>query len=196
VPDLKNGPGHYPTTPLPGQPGNAAIAGHRTTYGAPFNRLDELDVGDEVVTTTQQGEFHYEVTEEIVVRPYQTEVLDPTEDAMLTLTTCNPKYSARERLVIKAKLVDEPASAPTERPEPEPERPDVDPAGLSGERVGRGPAILWGAIAALVALVVWLLARRRRTGVKWAIYAAGAPVFLVVLYVFFENFSRLLPANF
>src|SRR5688572_17974537 len=55
--DLKKGPGHYPETPLPGQEGNAAIAGHRTTYGAPFNRIDELEPGDEIVVTTVQGEF-------------------------------------------------------------------------------------------------------------------------------------------
>ena len=61
--DLKKGPGHYPETPLPGQEGNAAIAGHRTTYGAPFNRLDELEPGDEITVTTVQGEFTYEVTE-------------------------------------------------------------------------------------------------------------------------------------
>ena len=56
------GPGHYPDTPLPGQPGNAAIAGHRTTYGAPFNRIDELEQGDEILVTTAQGAFRYEVS--------------------------------------------------------------------------------------------------------------------------------------
>ena len=61
VADLKRGPGHYPDSPLPGQPGNAAIAGHRTTYGAPFNRLDELEQGDEILVTTVQGAFRYEV---------------------------------------------------------------------------------------------------------------------------------------
>src|SRR5215510_13361010 len=53
--DLKKGPGHYPDSPLPGQPGNAAIAGHRTTYGAPFNRINELNPGDEILITTLQG---------------------------------------------------------------------------------------------------------------------------------------------
>ena len=67
--DLKKGPGHYPETPLPGQEGNAAIAGHRTTYGAPFHRLDELEPGDEITVTTVQGEFTYEVTETHIVSP-------------------------------------------------------------------------------------------------------------------------------
>jgi sortase A len=73
--DLKKGPGHYPNTPLPGQEGNAAIAGHRTTYGAPFHRLDELNPGDEITVTTVQGEFTYEVTETLIVSPGQVEVL-------------------------------------------------------------------------------------------------------------------------
>ena len=104
VPDLRKGPGHYPDSPMPGQLGNAAIAGHRTTYGAPFNRIDELAPGDEITIVTVSGSFHYTVTGQLVVTPKQTEVLDATADATLTLTTCNPKYSARERLVVKARL--------------------------------------------------------------------------------------------
>ncbi len=61
VEDLRKGPGHYRTTPNPGQAGNAAIAGHRTTYGAPFHRVDELDPGDSIFVTTAQGVFHYRV---------------------------------------------------------------------------------------------------------------------------------------
>src|SRR5690606_11741340 len=57
--DLKKGPGHYPQSPMPGQPGNSAIAGHRTTYGQPFHRVDELVAGDEIIVTTLQGEFRY-----------------------------------------------------------------------------------------------------------------------------------------
>ena len=69
VPDLRKGPGHYPDSPMPGQLGNAAIAGHRTTYGAPFNRLDELVAGDEITIVTLAGTFHYPVTEQLVVSP-------------------------------------------------------------------------------------------------------------------------------
>jgi sortase A len=102
--DLRKGPGHYPQTPLPGEQGNAAIAGHRTTYGAPFNRLDELAPGDEVLVTTVKGSFTYTVATTHVVKPDQVEVLDPTPTATLTLTTCNPKYSARNRLIVHAVL--------------------------------------------------------------------------------------------
>ena len=200
VPDLKKGPGHYPLTPMPGQLGNAAIAAHRTTYGAPFNRLDELEPGDEITVTTRQGEFAYVVETEQVVRPSQTEVLHPPADpeaALLTLTTCHPKFSARERLVVTARL------APEAEPAPAPERParrgddgagDVlafESEGLSGDRAAARPTVLWGLAAAAVGLAVWLLGRR----IARLFWFVGAPVFLVVLFVFYENVARLLPAN-
>ena len=72
--DLRKGPGHYPDTPMPGEQGNAAIAGHRTTYGAPFNRLDELAPGDEILVTTVKGTFTYKVSSTKVVKPSQVEV--------------------------------------------------------------------------------------------------------------------------
>ena len=219
---LKQGPGHYPTTPMPGQPGNAAIAGHRTTYGAPFYRTDELVPGDLIQVTTRQGEFTYEVREKKIVRPTQNEVLDPSEENLLTLTTCHPRFSAAQRLIIVAELADEPAAAPPttlppstvpDEPEPEPdvaepggreeplpseddpvvaETPTLDDPSVSGDPAAKGPAILWGGLAALVWLVTWLLSKRWG---KVTAYAMGTPVFLVVLFVFFENFARLLPAN-
>ena len=203
VKDLKKGPGHYPTTPMPGQPGNAAIAGHRTTYGAPFFRLDELAVGDPILVTTLQGTFRYEVRETIVIRPSQNEVLNPSPDNRLTLTTCEPRYSAARRLVVVAELVDNPAPAPPPEPDPEPsvqnpgeepEAPPVDdPESVSGDPAARLPALGWGALAALVWLLAWMAGRRWR---RWPAYLLGTPVFLVVLFLFFENFARLLPANY
>lgn len=113
VEDLKQAPGHYPTTVLPGQPGNAGIAGHRTTYGAPFNRIDELQVGDEICVTTLQGKFVYTVFDKRVVSPDDTEVLAPTTDNRLTLTTCHPKYSAEKRFIVFAHLEGEAAEITT-----------------------------------------------------------------------------------
>jgi sortase A len=196
VPDLKKGPGHYPDTPMPGQVGNAAIAGHRTTYGAPFYRLNELDPGDTIQVRTLQGEFTYEVATTQVVKPNQLEVLTQTEDARLTLTTCEPRFSARRRLVVQAVLQDDPAPSPsttttTTVPGAKP-APPVKQPGLSGDRTARWPTILFGGLTALIGLAVWLVHRRWRT--LW-VYVAGAPVFLVALFVFFENVSRLLPAN-
>jgi sortase A len=187
VPDLKRGPGHYPQTPLPGQPGNAAIAGHRTTYGAPFSHLDELVNGDLVLVTTRQGRFRYRVDGHQVVRPSEREVLATTLGARLTLTTCHPRFSARQRLIVTATLVGEPA------PEPPPAaRPRAVAApSLSGDRAAAGPTAAWGTVTALVALAIWAASRRWR----WPAYLVGTPIFLAVLFVFYENVARLLPAN-
>lgn len=114
VEDLKKGPGHYGSTVLPGQPGNAAIAGHRTTYGAPFHRVDELVPGDEIKVQTLQGLFTYRVLDHgdglghTIVTPDGTHVLDDFGDNRITLTACHPKYSARQRIIVFAELVGEP----------------------------------------------------------------------------------------
>ncbi|MGH9139425.1 MAG: class E sortase [Acidimicrobiales bacterium] len=112
VGDLRSGPGHYPGTPLPGQPGNVAIAGHRTTYGAPFANVDRLAPGDEILLETIQGTFRYQVAGQQIVRPDQVEILDDAGDDRLTLTSCHPKYSARQRIVVTATLRDTPAPVP------------------------------------------------------------------------------------
>ena len=118
VSDLRKGPGHYPATPLPGQAGNAAIAGHRTTYGAPFGNVDELLPGDEIIVTTIQGEFTYRVVEQgaghghLIVAPTAIEVLDQDfsdHPNRLTLTACHPKGSARQRIIVVGELVGDPA---------------------------------------------------------------------------------------
>lgn len=116
VGDLKKGPGHYPSSPMPGRPGNAAIAGHRTTYGAPFGGLGSLDEGDEIFVTTREGDFRYVIDRISIVAPSQVEVLDPSVEARITLTTCHPKYSARQRLIVSGVLSGEPAPAPAPAP--------------------------------------------------------------------------------
>ena len=110
--DLKQGPGHYPDTPMPGQFGNSAIAGHRTTYGQPFYRLDEVAPGDEIVLTTVQGRFVYRAAGSEVVDADRSDVVATTDPSIvrLTLTTCHPRYSATRRLILSADL-DEAASA-------------------------------------------------------------------------------------
>lgn len=103
---LKAGAGHYPNTPLPGNKGNVAIAGHRTTYGRPFHKIDQLRPGDHVILTTPVGRFTYEVVRDPwVTSPYDWSVIDPSDEPLLTLTSCNPIGSARERLIVRAKLV-------------------------------------------------------------------------------------------
>ena len=111
---LTKGPGHMSWTPLPGQPGNAVISGHRTTYGAPFFYLDEVVVGDEIYIETLIGAHTYQVREILVVEPTDVWVTDPRPGAWLTLTTCTPRYSAAQRLVIVAEMVDGPNLAAIE----------------------------------------------------------------------------------
>ena len=102
---LRAGAGHYPETPLPCELGNVAIAGHRTTYGRPFNQLDRVKIGDEVILETPIGGCRYVVrAAPYVTEPTDLSVLDPTPTGTLTLTTCHPKGSARQRLILKAEL--------------------------------------------------------------------------------------------
>lgn len=102
VEDLRKGPGHYPGTALPGVRGNTAIAGHRTTYGAPFEDIDRLKPGDEIVLTTVTGRYVYRVTGTRIVSPSETSVLADSPDPILTLTSCHPKYSASQRIIVTA----------------------------------------------------------------------------------------------
>ena len=109
---LQKGIGHYPGTALPGEVGNFSIAGHRTTYGKPFNRIAELRTGERVIVETAESYFVYRVYTDEVVLPTQVEVvlpvpgqpgLTPTE-ALLTMTSCHPQFSSRERWITHARL--------------------------------------------------------------------------------------------
>jgi sortase A len=104
---LRAGAGHYPDTPLPCEVGNVSIAGHRTTYGRPFHNVDQLAEGDEITLETPIGACTYRVSREpFVVSPSDIEVVENIpEEAVLTLTTCHPKGSARQRLIVRATLV-------------------------------------------------------------------------------------------
>lgn len=104
---LRAGAGHYPSTPLPCEVGNVAIAGHRTTYGRPFHDFDLLEPGDRIILETPIGRCTYEMNQpSFIVAPTQTDVVDNTPDeARLTLTTCHPKGSARQRLIVTATMV-------------------------------------------------------------------------------------------
>lgn len=112
--DLAKGPGHFPGTALPGDVGNFAVAGHRSTHGEPFANLDQLDVGDSVVVETVDGWLTYQVMWERILSPSATEVLDPVaghpgeeaEQRTMTLVTCNPRWGSSERLVIGTQLVE------------------------------------------------------------------------------------------
>ncbi|MBW3536171.1 MAG: sortase [Actinobacteria bacterium] len=111
---LRAGAGHYPTTALPCEDGNVGIAGHRTTYGKPFANLDRLKPGDTIILETPIGSCTYEVSKQpFIVAPTNLDVVANTPTTReLTLTTCHPKHSARQRLIVKANFVSgEPGTA-------------------------------------------------------------------------------------
>ena len=198
VPDLRRGPGHYPTSPLPGQIGNAAIAGHRTTYGAPFNRIDELAPGDPILVTTAVGTFRYKVRAQpdgsghLIVKPTEVGVLNATPTATLTLTTCNPKFSASQRLVVQANL------DVVRSPKPQKASPRIISAassvgGLSGASESKLPTLWWGLAAAAVGLLWWLVFHRYR---RWTTWFMGVIPFTLVLFFFYFHLERVLPSNY
>jgi sortase A len=119
VTDLQAGPGHYPECregfeePLcthfpevfPGEEGRVVVSGHRTTYGAPFWDLNKLQPGDEIITNAKWGRFTYVVTKQEIVHPNSAVIVIPSDRAEIVLTTCNPRFSAEERLVVFAEMV-------------------------------------------------------------------------------------------
>lgn len=202
---LQSGPGHFPQTPLPGQPGNSAFAGHRTTYKAPFNRIDELKPGDLITTTTLQGTFTYVVeahpdddgrfdSGHYIVRPTDLSILDQDVGNRLTLMACNPKYSAATRIVVTAKLTTPPAPA-TALPDPG----DSVTNNAALDSLANGDPGAWPAAIVFSLLVAglwfgtWWLARRWK---RIPAYAIGTPIVLVLLFFAFQNIARLLPAGF
>ncbi|GAA3719550.1 hypothetical protein GCM10022224_101790 [Nonomuraea antimicrobica] len=105
---LRKGPGHYPDSAMPGQIGNFVVSGHRTTYAAPFNEIDELERDDEIIVEAREARYTYRVTSQDIVRPDEIEVIAPVPGkpdirplrAFITLSTCHPEYSAAERLIV------------------------------------------------------------------------------------------------
>jgi sortase A len=202
--DLKQGPGHYPGTPLPGTIGNAAIAGHRTTYLHPFADIDKLVPGDDILIQTSAGTiFDYQMYKQLTVLPTDVWVVANTPDAELTLTACTPKGSASHRLVVKARLVVSKSAKPTlTKPRPQTSSGKGGKArsaaaglgeSLSGQTRSLLPSVIWGIVAALVGLVWWWGFRRWRHPYTWII---GVLPFLVALFPFYVYLERALPAGY
>lgn len=108
---LKDGPGHYPGTALPGYVGNVVISGHRTTFTRPFYDVDLLTAGDSIFLDTPRGTYHYIVRASYVVDPSNLAPLADDGTPTLTLTTCTPKGSAEQRLIVVADLDGPPEDA-------------------------------------------------------------------------------------
>ena len=101
---LEYGPGYIVGTSLPGTGGNFAIAGHRTTYGAPFGNLDRVQLGETIIFQTNTNEYKYKVVDVQIVSPTDNFVLQNYGDDRITLTTCHPKFSAKQRLIVVGQL--------------------------------------------------------------------------------------------
>lgn len=215
---LESGPGHFPQTPLPGQPGNAAIAGHRATFDAPFNLLDELVPGDEVTVTTVQGTFRYEVLPQdpasagrtgdpighYLVAPTAVEILDDKGDDRITLMGCHPRYGSTQRIVVEARLVGTAAPlTPTLASLTGPAATDATATGggtgvaemadtelLRGDRGSWLPVMAWS--AAVIALCVAALVLARRWN-RWIVYLLALPVVGVTLFQAFGAVANLNP---
>lgn len=220
--DLRRGPGHFPKTPMPGEMGNSAIAGHRTSYDAPFGNLNTIAPDDIIYVTTKKGKFAYTVKEVSVVAPDKTSVLANTPQvATLTLITCHPRFSTSQRLVVSAELSSTtptitPTSTPPSTPMPTTTIPQVVEAAppevisdVSANDFGKWfsdtsaifPTLLCGALLIALASSRKLIRNRishrvtshRAPGI--ATYALLGVPFLVTLFYFYRYFNLLLPAG-
>jgi sortase A len=197
--DLQEGPGHYIGTAMPGQAGNVAIAGHRTTYGAPFNDLNSLALGDDIDLTTDAGvTFHYVVTQApVAVAPTDVQVLNSFGDNRLTLTTCNPRYSASQRLVVVALLKSPVAPGEATSPARAVAAPSLSRHLAAGGSVGWNLSYLPAVLAVLTFIALLSLANRRaalyfgRRG-RWLILV---PIWLASMYVLFGLLSSFVPST-
>jgi sortase A len=199
---LEQGPGHYPGTSMPGQAGNVAIAGHRTTYAHPFYNLDALSPGDDIYILTAQGLFHYTVNGTQIVAPTTVGVLNTVPGkSTLTLTTCNPRYSASQRLVVTAALDARPAPptstiTSTTRPK------DAELAGESTSSLGGSSSpwasvIVWGLVTMALVVGAYLLWRFLRQRIlRLVVVLTAVPLFLFSLLTCFEHVSLALPGSF
>ncbi len=215
--ELRLGPGHYSSSPALGAMGNVAIAGHRTTWGRPFRYLSELKVGDPIVITTDRASLLYRVTSSIVVSPNNVSVLGATPFPSLTLTTCNPPYSAVTRLVIHAHLtavqragvspvttttVPSPTTTstttstttttePTTTTTLAPLAANVTAAGGGG---GWWPVVLYGTL--LAGLLIYGTRWRRHSAHPVLVVSLIGVLCVPVTLNLFQGLSWLLPANY
>ena len=194
--DLERGPGLFPGSPMPGQKGNVAIAGHRTTFGAPFSRIDELRGNERIVLESKDGTFTYIVNgEPKIVLATDTAVAKTTNPdiAIITLVSCYPKWTSTKRIVVVATLdstvLPLPAT-PLVTSEP------IDQQSIAGwfHDPTAWPTVLFFGLALIVIrIVAGLMTRRGRR--KIFVFPIAFGIFIPTLFLFFGGLTRLLPAN-
>ncbi len=189
---LADGPGHYRGSSLPGQLGNVVIAGRRATYGAPFERIGELNKGDVISVDTGLGRYDYRVAEVGLIKPGQNDVISEDGTNRLTLITANSPYKASGRLAVIARLPrsDGSTAAPLLN-RTNLELPNAE-LGLDRDTTAWAPVVIWGQLLFLA----WFF--RRRLASWWspaASWMVMVPISLALGLLWFESLSRLLPST-
>jgi sortase A len=187
--DLQAGPGHLRASPMPGEFGNAVIAGRRTTYGGPFRDLDRLASGDRIAVTTGQGSFVYVVSHVGSLPSGQADPLVGTRDSRLTMITSDPAFLPTGRLVVVAMLQGAPVAVATRGPV----HVAAAELGLTGDPLGLVFALLWAALLGGTIWVVtrWLVARWPRS----VRYMLALPVLLALAVLAFSSLDPVLPGT-
>ena len=189
--DLAQGPGHYVGTSMPGQQGNVAIAGHRTTHGAPFDELDQLAAGDRIYLTSTSGRrLTYVVSmAPFAVSPSDVAVLNDQGDNRLTLTTCTPRFFATQRLIVVASLQMPTVSGQAARHRV---RYEAIAVGSTGWNWRYLPEVV---LAAALLVALGLSQGRIRTRLGKASWVLVTPIWVAGVYFLFVGLSALLPAT-
>ncbi len=194
--DLERGPGLFPGSPLPGQKGNVAIAGHRTTYGAPFSRIDEIHDKAIITLESRDGTFTYIVNgEPKVIAATDTAVTKTTntETASLTLVSCYPKWTSSRRIIVVATL-DSTVTPLQATPFTENTTVTEQPKDGWFHDPTAWPTVLFFGFALIaIRIIAAIMTRRGRR--KLLVYLIAGGIFVPTLFLFFGGLARLLPAN-
>ena len=194
--DLERGPGLFPGSPLPGQKGNVAIAGHRTTFGAPFSRIDEIHDKEKIIIESKDGTFTYIVNgEPKIVSATNTAVARTTNPdiASITLVSCHPKWTSTQRIIVVATLDS------TELPLPPTPFAANEPIveqlkdGWFNDQTAWPTVLFFGCALIAIRIIAGIMTRRGRR--KTFVYLIAGGLFVPTLFLFFGGLARLLPAN-
>ncbi len=187
--DLRVGPGHMPTTALPGQPGNAVIAGRRATFGAPFGSIGSLKKGQFITVIDGYGTYHYEVTRVVYAVGGRHDVVTETATNRLTLVTAASGFFPHGRLAVVTKLMGKPL-ADTTQPHFHVTSAEL---GLADDPASGLLAVFWTlAFFVLLSASAWLV---RRWDQPVVVYVLAVPVLLLVALFACENIIGFLPAT-
>jgi sortase A len=190
---LSRGPGHYRGSPRPGYIGNSVIAGHRTTYGAPFRHLDQLEKGDRITVTTVDGRFVYEVRDTVTIEPGQDDVTGPKFENLLTLVTSTPAYRTESRLAVVAELQSTPVVPDEETLATRNPAIASDELGVFRDTTAWAPAVIYFQLLAATWILAKLLTARWR---RWSAWLITAPLLFAFGFLFLESAARLLPSTY